>query len=354
MTIIIAAGGTGGHIFPAQAVAEMLRSHGQRAVFVTDKRYFRYQPTAKPGTDLVVLCAVQLSKQPLKLLRAVLLNGIAAIQALWLIWRIRPQAVIGFGGYPALPMLLAALLTRTPLYVHEQNAVLGKTNRLFVKYAQALFTGLPQCKHVPNGVTSLHVGVPVRQAFIAEREQQFVAPDAAINLLVIGGSQGAAIFDKLIPEAIALLPAELCARLHITEQAATAKHAEIAAHYAACGVRHQLSHFFTDMPAQLAKAHLVIARAGASSLAEITAVGRASILIPYPYAIFDHQLLNAEALVHAGAAECIAQKDLTAELLAAIITGLLSDPAKLVATAQNARALGQPEAAALVCARVTG
>jgi UDP-N-acetylglucosamine--N-acetylmuramyl-(pentapeptide) pyrophosphoryl-undecaprenol N-acetylglucosamine transferase len=345
--IILAAGGTGGHIFPAESVQEALEAKGCRTLFVTDSRYFRYRPDAKGNSNLRIIQAAPMVGGLPKKIRGLFFNLLGLYQSLFLLVSSRPSAIIGFGGYPSFPVLVAAALLNIPIIIHEQNAVLGKVNRFFSKFAKKLLLGLPECSFIPAGVQSLYIGNPVRAMIQAQKDIGYIAPtqDKPIHLLIVGGSQGARIFDQIIPDALMALPEALKDRLHVTEQCSIEMQSDIALRYQQHGIEADLQPFFRDIAEKIVQSHLVIARAGASTIAELTTIGRPAIFIPYPYATFDHQRLNAESLVEKKAAWCFNQQSLTSEILAKHIADLCTHPTTLYDAAAQAKALGRADAA---------
>jgi UDP-N-acetylglucosamine--N-acetylmuramyl-(pentapeptide) pyrophosphoryl-undecaprenol N-acetylglucosamine transferase len=276
--------------------------------------------------------------------------------AIWFA-RVRPAAVAGFGGYPSLPALVAAVLTRTPRLIHEQNGVLGRVNRRFAAWVAAVACGTWPVANPPAGAHLVRMGNPVRDAARAAAAIPYAppTPDGPIHLLVFGGSQGASVLADLTPGAVALLPHAIRARLRVTQQAREGEAGAVRAAYAAIGVAAEVSAFFADMPALIAASQVVIARAGASSIAELTAIGRPSILVPYPSAMDDHQTANAGPLHAAGAAILAPETGpdpLTAPGLSGHLSAILSDPARAGAMAAAARALGRPAAAEALLALV--
>lgn len=345
---VLAAGGTGGHMVPAHALAEELMRRGHRVALVTDDRGARI-PGLFAGVQVHVLPAGRLSGGPVGWLRAVrnILTG--RTMALRLYETFRPSAVVGFGGYPALPALLAARADRVPTLLHEQNAVLGRVNRLMAGKVDAIATAYETVQRLPakaKGRVHL-VGNPVRAEVIELRDQPFppLLEDGIFRLLVTGGSQGASILSRVVPEGMALLPEHFRRRLQVTQQCRAEDIEAVRARYAALAIPADLATYMPDMPDRLAWSHLVIARAGASTIAELTAAGRPAILIPLPSATDDHQSFNAREMAKAGGARTIAQGNFTPVELAKQMQKLALDPEALVNAAMRARAVGRPNAA---------
>ncbi|MBV6631866.1 MAG: undecaprenyldiphospho-muramoylpentapeptide beta-N-acetylglucosaminyltransferase [Alphaproteobacteria bacterium] len=345
--IILAAGGTGGHLFPAQALAEALIARGHRVILATDRRGLNFGG----GLASLELHHVQAAgrKPGLKgLIRMVIKQGLGYLQSHWLHLTERPAAIVGFGGYPSLPTVMAALHQGRPVILHEQNAVLGRVNRLLAAKVKAIGTAFPTVERLPAKAAPQHqVGNPVRADIAELHGKDYAAPseDGPLNLLIIGGSQGATIFSEILPKAVERLPSHLRQRLVITQQARPADIEEARFAYAQINQKVELQTFFTDMPKRLAEAHLVVARAGASTVAEMTAAGRPAILVPYPSAMDNHQHKNAEQMVEQHAAWLMPQDGFTAEALATRLELLLTTPEKLSETAANARNAAHIDAA---------
>jgi UDP-N-acetylglucosamine--N-acetylmuramyl-(pentapeptide) pyrophosphoryl-undecaprenol N-acetylglucosamine transferase len=355
--IIIAAGGTGGHFFPAEAVAAALMARGERVVLMTDARSGGFSSAVFAGSERYIIAGAGLSGR--NLLRAakggfLLLRGTA--QARKILKDLQPAALVAFGGYPAVPPVLAAfsLRRRPKILLHEQNAVLGRANRLLARMADVLLLSFEKTTAIPANVKTFLLGNPVRPAIAALHGQSYAPPVQNINLLVLGGSLGAKIFGSLIPQALAMLAPELRARLHVTQQCRAQEHDEAAKIFADAGIAFELSPFFTDVADRIAQAHLVIARAGASTVAELAVAGRPALFIPLPNAIDDHQRANADALVDAGAAWRQDQAGLTPEILAMQITNLLKDPETLKRAAQAGSKNGRPDSAEKLADMVQG
>lgn len=345
--LVIAAGGTGGHMFPAQAFAEEMLARGWRVALASDARGLNYAggfPAAVARRELKAASFARGGAAAKLAAPFQILGGVLDARR-WLKQE-KPALVAGFGGYPSLPAVGAAILTGVPRMLHEQNAILGRVNRLFAKRADLVALGTPLAAPAPKGTRAELVGNPLRAAALERLGAPYgaPAPGAPFNLLVFGGSQGARIFGSLIPAALARLPQDLRGRIRLTQQIPPSD-AEAEAALKLTGVAYEAAPFFADLPRRIAEAHLVIARAGASSLAELAAIGRPSVLIPLPEAMADHQSFNARIFAAAGAAIHAPQKDLSAESLAAILADLAADPRRLGDMAMAARGLGRPEAA---------
>ena len=345
---VLAAGGTGGHMIPAHALAEELMRRGHRVALVTDDRGARI-PGLFDGVPVHILPAGRLGGGPLGWLRAIrnIFTGRAMASRLYETFQ--PSAVIGFGGYPALPALLAAQRDGIATLVHEQNAVLGRVNRLLSGRVDAIATAYDQVDRLASkheGKVHL-VGNPVRDEVLALRDQPYPAldEDGIFRILVTGGSQGATILGRIVPDGLAMLPEHFRRRLQVTQQCRAEDIEAVRAHYARLGIPADLATYIPDLPDKLAWAHLVIARAGASTIAELTAAGRPAILIPLPAATDDHQTANAREMARAGGARMIAQPGFTPVELAKQMQKLGLAPDALANAAARARAVGRPDAA---------
>lgn len=345
---VLAAGGTGGHMIPAHALAEELIARGHRVALVTDDRGARV-PGLFDRAQVHILPAGRLGGGPIGWAKAVrdIVTGRAMAGRLYETFQ--PAAVIGFGGYPALPALMAARRDRIPTLIHEQNAVLGRVNRLMAGKVDAIATAYETVQRLPAKAAAKVrlVGNPVRDEVLAIREAPFpeLAPDGVFRLLVTGGSQGASILSEVVPAGLALLPEHFRRRLQVTQQCRAEDIEQVRARYAELGIPADLATYMPDLPERLAWAHLVIARAGASTIAELTAAGRPAILIPLPSATDDHQTFNAREMAKAGGARMIAQSAFTPVELAKQMQKLALDPQALANAAQRARAVGRPDAA---------
>jgi UDP-N-acetylglucosamine--N-acetylmuramyl-(pentapeptide) pyrophosphoryl-undecaprenol N-acetylglucosamine transferase len=346
---VLAAGGTGGHLTPAFALAAELVARGHHVALVTDER-----GAAIPGKpDFLpahVLPAGRFGKNPLHWAKGMsaVLEGRAMARRLYV--GFQPTAVIGFGGYPALPALLAAQADGIPTVIHEQNAVLGRVNRLMAGRVDAIATAYPEVARLKGKFASkTHlVGNPVRPEVLALRDQEFPAftADGLFRVLVTGGSQGARVLSEVVPDGLAMLPPALCSRLQVTQQCRAEDLEAVRQRYASHGIPAQLGTYFEDMHVRLADAHLFIGRAGASTIAELTAVGRPAILVPLPIATDDHQAANVREMVKAGGARSIRQPKFTAAELAKQIQAMAMRPETLATAAHGAWNCGRPNAAA--------
>ena len=344
---VLAAGGTGGHMVPAHALAEELLNRGHHVALVTDARGMRF-PGLFEGVETHVLPAGRLGGGPLGLLRAGRSILAGRKMALRLFRSNRPAAVMGFGGYPALPALLAAFRAKIPTAVHEQNAVLGRVNRYVAGRVDAIATAYPDIQRLPARARMKVrlVGNPVRQEVLTLREKPYppLDQDGVFRVLVTGGSQGATILSDVVPEGLGMLPPIFRARLQVTHQARAEDIEKVRARYSALGIPAELATYLPDLPERLGRAHLVIARSGASTVAERAAAGRPAILVPFAAATDDHQTYNARELVAAGGARSIPQSQFTPVELAKQMQKLGLEPDALTNAARRARGCGRPDA----------
>jgi UDP-N-acetylglucosamine--N-acetylmuramyl-(pentapeptide) pyrophosphoryl-undecaprenol N-acetylglucosamine transferase len=345
---VLAAGGTGGHMVPAHALASELLSRGHRVALVTDERGARI-PGLFKDVQTHVLPAGRMSGGPLGWLRAgrSILAGRTMARQLYRTFE--PSAVIGFGGYPALPALLAAFKERVPTVIHEQNAVIGRTNRFLARRVDAIAVAYAEVERLKDrDIPKTHVvGNPVREEVVQLRETPFpvLTDESIFRLMVTGGSQGASILSDVVPEAMGMLPITFRRRLQVTQQCRPEDIEVVRDRYAELGIPADLATYFSDLPERLAWSHLAIARAGASTIADLTVIGRPAILVPLPTAMDDHQTANAREMVQSGGARAIPQYQFTAVELAKQMQKLALDPVALGNAAVCSRRIGRPEAA---------
>jgi UDP-N-acetylglucosamine--N-acetylmuramyl-(pentapeptide) pyrophosphoryl-undecaprenol N-acetylglucosamine transferase len=343
--LLIAAGGTGGHMFPAQALAEAMVRRGWRVKLSTDARGARYAggfPHVVKVEEVGSATFARGGPAAKVLVPFRIMGGVVASVVRFL--RDRPALVVGFGGYPTIPALTAAWALRLPRMIHEQNGVLGRVNGLFARRVDAVACGTWPTA-LPEGVEGVHTGNPVRRAVLDRAAAPYIAPgDYPMSMVVIGGSQGARILSDVVPDAVARLPDALRTRLRVAHQARPEDAERAAQGYANAGVKAEVEPFFADIPRRLSEAQLVVSRAGASSLADIATIGRPSILVPLAIAIRDEQSANARGLVDAEAAILIPEKMLDAETLSGHIASVLSQPAAASRMAANALKLARPDA----------
>jgi UDP-N-acetylglucosamine--N-acetylmuramyl-(pentapeptide) pyrophosphoryl-undecaprenol N-acetylglucosamine transferase len=347
--ILLAAGGTGGHLFPAEALAVVLMKRGLRVRLVTDSRALKYSGLFSREMTDVVPSETLRGRNPWSLARTGIMLAAGTGMALNLMRRLKPAAVIGFGGYPTLPPLVAARLFGIPSLIHDSNAVMGRANRLLSSRVSAIATSLPGVldRDPELAKKTTTTGTPMRPAILAAAAVPYAAPDTVgpLRLLVVGGSQGARIMADIVPPAIEKLPPELWRRLVLTQQVRDEDMERVLAVYDRLGIKAELAPFFSDLPARLAGSHLVISRSGAGTVAELGAIGRPSILVPLPGALDQDQFANAGVLAEAGGAIRIAQTDFTPDRLAAEISALAFEPERLATMAKGARAVGKLDAA---------
>jgi UDP-N-acetylglucosamine--N-acetylmuramyl-(pentapeptide) pyrophosphoryl-undecaprenol N-acetylglucosamine transferase len=346
--VLVAAGGTGGHLFPAQALAAALQRRGVTVDLATDERATRYGHDFPARTTHVIPSATIRGRDPLSLIMTASALALGAAKSLLLLRRIRPAVVVGFGGYPTLPPLLAATLRRIPTVIHDANAVMGRANRMLAPRVSAIATSFPgMTLDASLSAKATFTGNPVRPMVIAAAVRPYPAltGNDPIRLLVFGGSQGARVMADIVPQAIGLMAPDLRARLSIVQQARDEDEKRVTEIYARLGVKAEIAPFFADLPAHIAASHLIVSRSGASSVAELAAIGRPAILVPLPHALDQDQLANANVLAQAGGAIVLKQDDFTPERLAREIAALAADPARLPVLAQGARTAGVLDAA---------
>lgn len=343
--LLIAAGGTGGHMFPAQALAEAMVRKGWRVKLSTDARGARYTGGFPHTVQVEQVASATFARGGILAKALVPFRIVGGVLgAVLAMLRDKPAMVVGFGGYPTIPALSAAVILRLPRMIHEQNGVLGRVNTRFASRVDAVACGTWPTV-LPEGVTGEPVGNPVRGAILERAGAGYIPPgDYPMSLLVIGGSQGARILSDVVPAAVAALPEALRGRLRVAHQAREEDVPRVVAAYADAGVRAEVEPFFADVPRRMSEAQLVISRAGASSIADISIIGRPSILIPYAAATGDHQSANARGLVDAGAAVLIPESMLDAGTLATQMTTILTNPQAAEIMARNALAQARPDA----------
>lgn len=347
-SVLLAAGGTAGHLFPAYALAEELGARGLVVDLATDMRGDRYGGGFPARTVYQIPSATVRGKSPIALAKTAtaLTRGIAS--AYRILGKVKPSAVIGFGGYPTFPPLMAARMRRIPTAVHEQNAVLGRANKMLAGRVDYVATTFADTKFL-EGEAKRKVrvtGNPVRGA--VKQAAQIPFPDLSnetpFQIVVFGGSQGARFLSDAVPEALASLTPDLLTRLRVVQQAREEDVERVQAAYKAAGITAEVAPFFGDLPERIAKAHLVMSRAGASTVAELAVIGRPAILVPLPGSLDNDQLENARQLAESGAAWCIEQKDLSPDRIAKQVTGLANQPSTLVAAHEAAKSMGNQDA----------
>ncbi len=333
--IVLAAGGTGGHMFPAEALAQELRRRGWPILLVTDKRGARYAETFPADGRFEISAATPSIGGPVAKAAAAISIARGLMTARREFKARGPVAAVGFGGYPSLPAMKAAAMAKIPYGVHEQNAVLGRANRMLVRGAAFTAHGFPALEKCPAGARTVEVGNPVRDAVAGLAAAAM--PSDSLRLLVFGGSQGASIFSAAPVEAVARLPEDVRAKLWVVHQAREGDVEKVQMGYARAGVAAEVAPFFKDLPARMAAANLVIARSGASTVTELSTIGRPSILVPLGVAMDDHQSANARVLSEAGGALLLPESRFNADALETALATLFANPERLDVMADKAR-----------------
>jgi UDP-N-acetylglucosamine--N-acetylmuramyl-(pentapeptide) pyrophosphoryl-undecaprenol N-acetylglucosamine transferase len=344
--ILICAGGTGGHLFPAQALARELSAKGWTIHLATDARARRFTADFPAEAIHIIKAATISGRNPLKMLKALFVLGGGYRQSRALIEALKPEAVIGFGGYPTLPPIMAASTARVPILLHEQNAVMGRANRLLAKKAIAIVMGFAAGNASENQKVKV-LGNPVRAEVLAAAEKDYVKrkKGSKFNLLVFGGSQGAQYFSKVLPQALALMDKAPRDNISLVQQAREEDEAELVEELVKLNIEHNVAQFFSPMATQIAKADFVISRAGASTVSELAVIGRPSLLVPYPFALDHDQAMNAAELEKSGGCKVVTQSQLTPQRLAEELQFAIDNPAELEKQAKAAKKTGKPFAA---------
>lgn len=347
--VVLAAGGTGGHVFPAEALAVVLKQRDCRLALITDRRGGHYNGGLGDVETHRIQAGGVAGKGVFARMKSIPELAIGTFQARSLLRRLKPAVVVGFGGYGAFPTMMAATIAGLPTVIHEQNAVLGRANRLLASRVNRIATSFERSRGLPEDSSGKIVcaGMPVRPEIVTKRGVPYSAlrDDAKINVLVIGGSQGARVFSDVVPSAIVKLDSRWRERLIITQQCRPEDLEAVRGIYKNLGVTAELSTFFSDVPERLATTQLLIGRAGASTVAEITTIGRPAILVPYPYAIDDHQTANAEAVDETGGGWLMPESSFTPDVLVKRLNALFGYPAALECAAACSLAAGRPHAA---------
>jgi UDP-N-acetylglucosamine--N-acetylmuramyl-(pentapeptide) pyrophosphoryl-undecaprenol N-acetylglucosamine transferase len=346
--ILLAAGGTGGHLFPAASLAQELARRGYIVELATDVRAEKYGGDFPARAVHRIPSATLTGRSPVALAATFSRLGVGYLGAIRMLLRLKPAAVIGFGGYPTLPPIIAASTLGIPTAIQEQNAVMGRANRLLSRFADRIaLSFMPTKLLAPKAqAKAILSGIPVRDAVLAFGGAPYQPPDKTPHplLLVFGGSQGARFFSEALPPTLGKLPGDLRARLKVVQQAREEDIEALRAAYAKAGIDAEIAPFFRDLPERIAKAQLVIARAGASTVAELTTIGRPALLVPLPHALDNDQLENATRLQQAGGGWCVKQSELTDERLAGLLQDLLSSPVRLAKAAEKSHAMATPDA----------
>ena len=344
--LIVTAGGTGGHIYPAQALIEELLAKNFRVRVLTDARGLKYFNKIKSEVKLSIIASAALSKSNLiKMCIAIFKLIKGTVVSVFLILKERPKMIVGFGGYPTFPVILAATLLRKPILIHEQNGVLGRVNQLFAARASIVACGVWPIE-LPKNVNAVDCGNPVRQSILALKNSPYIPPgDYPLSILVLGGSQASKILSEVVPDALGLLPSKTLERLRVTHQARKEDQNNVEEVYQKLGINAEVESFFVDIPRRINEAQLIISRAGASTIAEISVIGRPSILVPLKIALRDEQTKNALSLVDAKAAKMIPEDKLTSLKLKKEVHEFLMKPAKATGMAEAAYVCSKPHAA---------
>lgn len=345
--ILLAAGGTGGHLFPAEALAHALQARGAVVDLVTDDRALAYGGSFPARAMHTIPSATPRGGSILARAQAVARLAYGTAQSAGLLRAVKPRAIIGFGGYPTVPPLLAASFLKIPSVIHESNGVMGKANRFLSGHVDRIAAGLPNLAVSPVLQGKVVVtGNPVRPSVLEAARLPFPDfADGAFRLLVTGGSQGARVMADIVPEAIAALPDHLRARIRLVQQTRAEDIERVEAIYGNANVAHEVAPFFKDLPLRIAQAHFVISRSGASTVSELAVIGRPALLVPLPHALDQDQAVNAAFLKEAGAAETIRQSDFTPAFLTAHLAALIEAPDELARRAEAAKRVGVPDAA---------
>ena len=351
--LLMAAGGTGGHMFPAQALAEILKSEGWDIALMTDARGRKHAERI-PADPIIEVKAASLSpRKPIAAVKGVVSLTQGVMQARQFIRHWKPDIVVGFGGYPAFPAMRAAQGLGLPTVIHEQNAYLGRVNRVFAKKALCVASGFEDLQKLPKQAVHRPIGNPLRDQIIKAVPKTYKPPKTRINLLIVGGSLGARIISEVMPKAIAYLPDNLRKQLHVTQQTLPDYQDAAKAIYEGAGVSAMCETFFSDIETHLAQAHYIIGRAGAGSVSEIAVMGKPSLLVPLAIAMDDHQTANAKSLQRLGAADILPESEFTPERVKTILEERLSDSTWLKTAADAARSVGKPHAATDLAAMVS-
>ncbi|MDE2183622.1 MAG: undecaprenyldiphospho-muramoylpentapeptide beta-N-acetylglucosaminyltransferase [Alphaproteobacteria bacterium] len=349
MTVVLAAGGTGGHLFPAQALAGELQKRGSSIVVMTDSRGKSYGDVF-PGAQIAFVPSAAFSDRSiLGLMAAPFEIAAGIVVALFKLAKLKPRAVIGFGGYPSVPVMLAAWLARLPTAILTPDALLGRANRLMMNKVRFIAANLPLVRFLPKDPSKIvYTGNPLRPGVVALHRAPYQTPGPSdpLRLLVFGGSQGARVFAERVPTAVGMMSKTLQARLDIVQQCRPENIDGVRRVYDRMGIKAEVAPFFNDMPVRIAWAHLVVARSGAGTVSELACIGRPAILVPLPHALDDNQTPNADALAKVGGGWRVAQKEFTPETLSHMLETAFADPEALARCAAAALTLAKPDATA--------
>ena len=349
---ILTAGGTGGHVFPAEALADELVAKGCSVSFITDKRGNTFSGRFPTAREYRVFASGYAGKGLFAKMKGLFYLGLGVLQSLMILKREKPDAVVGFGGYAAFPAGFAATLLKIPLVLHDQNAVLGGANRFLAAKSALIATSFPAVARIPEKTATVFTGLPLRPDILALADAPYPPLNPPYTILITGGSQGAKIFGSVIPEALKLLPLDLKQKLKIQQQCRAAELEAVKETYKDSGLDVEVASFFSDMPERLKSAHLFICRAGASSIAEASIAGRPAIIVPMQSSADGHQRANALSLAATGGAWMIEEPDFTPETLAGKIQELFNDPKTLITASEKIRERNRPDAAGLLAKAV--
>lgn len=345
--IVLTTGGTGGHVFPAEALANELIAAGIEVIFITDRRGTNFSGNFSGSKIFRIFAGAFAGGSLFSKIKGLFLIALGFWQSILILRRIKPKAVVGFGGYAAFPACYAAGFLKIPLVIHEQNAVLGGANRVLAKHSSLIATNFPHVLRIPKNIPTAYTGVPVRPTLLALNKESYPPVKEPFNILIFGGSQGAKILSRVVPNALKLLPQEFKRKLTVTQQCRGADLPEAQSIYEGSGLNVELAPFFSDMDQRYKKAHLVICRAGASTITELTIVGRPAILIPILRSPDAHQLENAKFVAENGGGFLCEEPNFTPEWLSTKIQELFNDSKLLITAAANVKKLGMPNATEL-------
>jgi len=353
-TIVLTAGGTGGHVFPAEALASQLLNQDEFSLaFITDRRVKNLPPKLSQLSLHYVAAAAVTGKSLFQKFKAAFLLFWGTIQSIFLLVRIKPALVVGFGGYASIPATLAAQFLHIPVVLHEQNAILGRANRLLARKTRLIATSFTPTLQIPSGIETVQTGMPVRASIIECADSVYTPHTTEFNLMIMGGSQGAHAFSELVPKALVMLSPEIKAKLNVVQQVRSEDIEHVKEEYRNSGIKSILiAPFFDNIPDLLKKSHLVISRSGSSSLAEFTTIGCPALLIPLPTAADDHQTQNARVWTSNGGGWLMVERETTPEMLALRLTELIDNPDILARAAlcakQNTNCIAAKELAKAV------
>lgn len=345
--VLLSAGGSGGHVFPARALAEELLKRGFRVALATDTRGLKYFEGLDMSIPRHIIASGTYSSGVMGKVSGAVELAKGFFQSLKLIRQYQPIAIVGFGGYPSAPPLFAGQISRIPTVLHEQNAILGLANKLLAPFAKKIALSYADTVGLSDTLKSKtrFTGNPVRQQIADLADLPYPSLDGKITIMVVGGSQGAKVFSEVVPVALAALPADLQKKLNIIQQSRPDAVDAVRDIYSKTELDFEIKSFFDDMPDRIKAAHLFITRSGASTVAELTAAGRPAIYVPFPWNRDNQQIFNAEQVEKSGGGWMILERNLTVESLKLTLENLLDRPEKLVNAAQFAKNQGRIDAA---------